>query len=59
MAAACNQVGELMCSKCDEFDAKIKHIEDLARLIFDPQTQKSISDLITDLKVVREALHPQ
>ena len=46
-----------MCSKCDERDAKIKRLEDLARRMLDPQTQKGISELIAELNAQKDALH--
>jgi len=48
-----------MCSKCDELDAKIKHLEGLAGRMLDPQTQRGIAELIAELHAQKEALHPK
>jgi hypothetical protein len=47
-----------MCQSCLEIDGKIEHYQKLRRLIADLLTIESIDQLIADLEIKKDALHP-
>ena len=51
--------GTLMCSKCDDTDAKIAHLRDVARRMLDQQTLDGIAALIAELEAQKADLHPE
>ena len=46
-----------MCRQCDEIDARIKRLRDIARRMLDQQTLEGIAGLIGELETQRAALH--
>ena len=51
--------GTLMCSKCDDTDAKIAHLRDVARRMLDQQTLDGIAALIAEVEAQKADLHPE
>jgi hypothetical protein len=47
-----------MCSRCNEIDAKINHLRDVARRMLDQQTLDGIARLIAELEAEKAGLHP-
>jgi hypothetical protein len=48
-----------MCSRCNEIDAKINRLRDVARRMLDQQTLNGIARLIAELEAQKAALHPK
>lgn len=48
-----------MCSQCEEIDAKIKRLRDIATRLLDQQTLEGIAGLVAELEAQKAALHPE
>ena len=48
-----------MCSQCDEIDARIGSLREIARRVLDQQMLDGIARLIAELEAKKAALHPE
>ena len=48
-----------MCRHCNEIDARIKRLQDIARRMLDQQTLDGIASLVAELEAQRASLHPE
>ncbi len=48
-----------MCSHCEEIDAKIKRLREIAVRMLDQQTLNGINELISELETQKTVLHPE
>ena len=48
-----------MCSQCEEIDAKIKRLRDIATRLLDQQTLEGSARLVAELEAQKAALHPE